>query len=339
MTDQHEAQTESPQQKPASRSSLYILFYVFILIALSIIAWMTYQTRLQLQQHSHTLSEIKQQSTSLATVQKQMDETQAALNTQKDTLTQLDAQVKDALAKSAQPETEQRIAEATHLIHLIEMQQTLNAPQKQIALLLEQLKMVFQNQSDSAAVDLAKFISDSVSTSSDVDVSDVFNQLSGLETVFSELDLRLLLSSQSTPETKPVTTDSSWWKIGLEKSWNILRHVVTVQKLEHSEKPLIFPEEKSLLMQNIRANLSFAKWGLLHQQQTIYETSLNEISQWVNVYFDLTQEKTKTVLAQLQSLKSKNIIPNLVDTASLKTKLNEYQQSTRAQHSAEQNRS
>jgi uncharacterized protein HemX len=73
--------------------------------------------------------------------------------------------------------------------------------------------------------------------------------------------------------------------------------------------PLILPQEKVLLYQNLHAQLDNVIWSLLYRQPIIYDTSINRLITWIQHYFDQSSSQTHSFLSALQYLKTQDIRP------------------------------
>ena len=88
----------------------------------------------------------------------------------------------------------------------------------------------------------------------------------------NQLDELPLPTSPLKPDTKQalsatVPTNLPWWKAGLAHTWHVLRQVVVVRYNNSNALPLVLPEEKMFLYQNLHAQMESAMWGVLHRKQ------------------------------------------------------------------------
>lgn len=75
--------------------------------------------------------------------------------------------------------------------------------------------------------------------------------------------------------------------------------------------PLVAPEQRYFLYQNIALRLEAARLALLEKNQTLYVQSLNRAGEWLKRYFDLKDPRVKSALEQLTQLKNENLTPKL----------------------------
>lgn len=123
------------------------------------------------------------------------------------------------------------------------------------------------------------------------------------------------------PSKEPAHDQSlSWWRMGLHNTWDALKKIVIVRYNGANSPPLVLPEEREFLYQNLRSQIETAIWAALHNDKQIYQSSLNQASAWVQQYFVMTAPETEAMLQRLDELKSLNVQPpiaNLTPTLQL----------------------
>lgn len=119
------------------------------------------------------------------------------------------------------------------------------------------------------------------------------------------------------PPTSQPNENLPWWKRGLQETWQSLQKIVVVRYNENGKLPLIMPEQKEYLYQNLQMELEKADFGLIHQQNSVYQTSLQQAIKWINQYFATDAPETKGILKNLAELQAINVhpeLPNLSNT-------------------------
>lgn len=117
-----------------------------------------------------------------------------------------------------------------------------------------------------------------------------------------------------------IPANAPWWKAGLLHTWATLHKFIIVRNTGTQTLPLVFPEEKLFLFQNLHAKLQTAMWAVLYSQQDVYQASLASVISWVQKYFVQDAPETKTILQNLEELQKINIKPadvNLDETLQL----------------------
>lgn len=92
-------------------------------------------------------------------------------------------------------------------------------------------------------------------------------------------------------------------KAGLKEIWADLVNYNSVQRIDQAPKPLLVPEQRYFLNQNIQLQLAKAELGLVQNRDSVYSDSLNVATTWLNEYFDLRNEEVQDVLKQINDLK------------------------------------
>jgi uroporphyrin-3 C-methyltransferase len=71
--------------------------------------------------------------------------------------------------------------------------------------------------------------------------------------------------------------------------------------------PLILPEEKAFLYQNLHAQMESAMWAVLQHNNDVYQASLARSLAWIQLYFDQEAAPTKNMLQNIAELQKTNI--------------------------------
>ncbi len=89
--------------------------------------------------------------------------------------------------------------------------------------------------------------------------------------------------------------------------------LVEVQRIDQAPKPLLVPEQRYFLDQNIQLQLAKAELGLLQQRATVYTESLSAATTMLREYFDTRDTAVTDVLAQIEQLKGQRLASTLPD--------------------------
>lgn len=217
-----------------------------------------------------------------------------------------------------------RIAEAQYLVKLANdhVQFTHNIT---LALtLLQQADQVLQEVNNTGLVDLRQALATDVANIKalpEVDVTGLYAKLSAVGTQVNQLPLPASpLSADDNVAPTKTPSNASWWQAGLDRSWDALRKIVIVKKVAGKDSPLVMPEEKAFLYQNLHAQIEDAMWAVLHRNNQVYQASLERSINWVRTYFVQETAETKNVLQSLTDLQKENVdapSANLAETLRL----------------------
>ncbi|MGK0374789.1 MAG: uroporphyrin-3 C-methyltransferase [Arenicella sp.] len=94
------------------------------------------------------------------------------------------------------------------------------------------------------------------------------------------------------------------FKAQLKQMWADIVKYNSVQRIDQAPKPLLIPEQRYFLNQNIQLQLAKAELGLVQNRASVYLGSLEDASTWINQYFDLRDVDVIEVLAQINQLKA-----------------------------------
>lgn len=215
------------------------------------------------------------------------------------------------------------VAEAQYLVRLANdhLQYTYNTTMA--VTLLKRADDILQTINDPNLLPIRKSLGAdvvNVSAASDVDETKLYSRLVALSNLVDQLPLPTSIGK--TLETQPVAVpnNATWWESFKTKSWESLSKIVIVRNDAANVLPLIIPEEKVFLFQNLHAQLDAAMWAVLHHNNEVYQANLTRASSWIQVYFVQDAEATKNMLQNLEELRKINIQPanaNLAATLQL----------------------
>jgi uroporphyrin-III C-methyltransferase len=113
---------------------------------------------------------------------------------------------------------------------------------------------------------------------------------------------------------QPVAADGAWrnwWR----ETWNDLRQLVRVRRLDKAEPPLLTPSQTWFLRENLRLRLLSARLSLLTRDQASFRDDLNAAQDWVNRYFDTGAKPVAAALGTLSQLSGNEIRIELPDVS------------------------
>lgn len=159
------------------------------------------------------------------------------------------------------------------------------------------------------------------------DISTIFIKLSALDIAVGQLSLPAtpLHADQSTAVIDP---NLPWWNRGLQTAWQALKGIIVVQYNGKQSLPLVLPKEKSYLYQNLHSQVQNAMWAALNRNEKVYQVSLINIDNWIQLYFNMNDKQTQKVLADLETLKAIRLDPPLKDISSTVKLFNEFMANT-----------
>lgn len=206
------------------------------------------------------------------------------------------------------------VAEAQYLVRLANdnMQYTANIP---VAIsLLERADQTLQSAQGNDILELRKSLANQVAALRalpQVDVTAIYLQLNALDQQLEQLPMPASPLSAENVTASPTATITDtplpWWKKGLANTWEALSKIVIVRYNATNTLPLIMPDERRFLYQNMHAEFANAMWGLLHHNPDVFQISLQRLINWTQLYFVQEAPATRSMLQNLQALKNNTI--------------------------------
>lgn len=105
-----------------------------------------------------------------------------------------------------------------------------------------------------------------------------------------------------------------------KKMLNDLIDLVHVQKIDKAPKPLLAPEQRYFLDQNIQLQLTKAELSIVQNRAAMYADSLNQVTAMLSDYFDANNAAVQDVQAKLNELKKVKLgqdLPSIVGSYTL----------------------
>lgn len=112
----------------------------------------------------------------------------------------------------------------------------------------------------------------------------------------------------------------SGWRAALRGLWQDLLSLVRLRTDVETQKPLLPPEQRYFLRENLRLMLYAAQNALLQGGVPVYQQNIKAAGRWVRDYFDTNTQAVTAALAEIEKLQSVKLATELPDiSASLET--------------------
>lgn len=328
MTDEIQQVTTVPPAK--CRSMRFV--YAGILIALvCLLAFTVMQLLAVNQRYEKHIADARQSATStrdsltevtekIATLTSSLDKADATAKEQQQAIASLQAAANGNMNKWL-------IAESIYLVKMAGNQLAIAKENAPTLSLLQQAQATLARINDENLQTIKQSIADDIATlqnAAPIDVNTLYGQLQTVDSKIETLPLPPTPLSAN-HEVVTIPTDAPWWKKGLLKTWQGLQQIVIVRNVSPDALPLVLPDQKIFLMQNLHVQLQQAMLALLQRQQTVYAASLTQTAAWVSRYFVQDDANTIAVLAMITDLQKVSIALPEVDLAALLSQLESYQ--------------
>ncbi len=141
-----------------------------------------------------------------------------------------------------------------------------------------------------------------------IDLAGLYSKLMALN---NQLDQLPLQAKQKVPEPSSIVSEQNQtaWQRSMHMIWNALKSLVVVRYNPNGSMPLMTPDQQVFLYQNLHAMLQQSIWALLNQQPEIYQTSLQQLTEWINRYFVPDASMTRAVLNTISQLERTDLHP------------------------------
>ena len=259
------------------------------------------------------ISELQQQQS--AQLKVQFDNALQPLQQQQQALTQSLKKVYNELDRTldswALEEVEQLLRISTHSLQL----------SSDVSIALAGLKLAdqrLQKLGNPELLLIRKHLANEISALSAVATADIPGlalRLNNLNAVIDNLPLNnepiSTIGSEKAQAKQPDQETQSQWRSASKEIWNDLKKLVRVQNITAPVKPLLVPEQRYFLYENLRLMINGSQTALLQKNQVIYLANLSRAQQWLNEYFDLSDSRVKTVLSDLETLTNVELNPEL----------------------------
>lgn len=109
--------------------------------------------------------------------------------------------------------------------------------------------------------------------------------------------------------------------------WQDLKSLVNYRKHDQPIQPLLQPEQRFFLIQNLQLKLEQARLALLRTEYTIYQERLQEAQKWLKQYFDSEHSSTKSAAETLNTLLKQDVMLDLPELSNSYTALKRFRDS------------
>lgn len=322
MTDQLVSEEKSPVSKHTFFRNIGILFSAFaVIILIGAFSFAYYQLIRVNVSLSDTMAAMQVKATnqeqqlgdmqkSIETLQQFAQKSDALATQQEQMLTEWRAAQKGDLNKW-------RIAEAEYLIKLANDHWQFVHDKETTLMLLMRAKQVLDNLQDPNLVTLITSLTTDINALqnvADINITQLYLQLTKLDAELDALPFPKTLLTAEEKAMPSIPENTPWWKASWERSVQALSKIVIVRNNAQA-LPLLLPEQKSFLMQNLHAKMQNTMWAVLNRNNVVYQESLLQAKAWIKHYFEQEDDKTKAVLQEIDALRKMNIEPATINFA------------------------
>lgn len=103
------------------------------------------------------------------------------------------------------------------------------------------------------------------------------------------------------------------WRQALHAVGESLRSLVVVRRVDHPPRPMLAPDERWFLRQNLTLQLEAARLAVLRGEPALYRTSLETAARWLGAYFDTAAPAVRAADAEIRGLEGARVVTRLPD--------------------------
>ena len=142
-----------------------------------------------------------------------------------------------------------------------------------------------------------------------------------LDSIIEGIDRLPIARTSIQPSAAPAANAEKGWRGVLHDLWEKLKSLVSIQHHGQADRPLLAPDERYFLRQNLRLELEAARIALLRHDGQTYQQTLRSAREWITLYFDSDAPPTAGALQELARLQQTDIAPSLPDISGSLTAL------------------
>lgn len=304
------AVTVNEKHEPRQSGVIGKIFLVLVLLVLAGVSAVSLVSYFRLSRENESLlqsmNEVKQQAIS----------NQQANAAMQKTLT--DMQRTEAENQKKNENANWPVAESLYLIKLANHYLQMSHDTQRAYLLLQSASDIMQQAQAPNLDPLRQSLQQNLSsfaTATPDKTEEIYLQMATIYNQLDNLQLRPepLQAEKPAPQQQSADSNLPWWKTQWNKTLEALSKVVIVRYTTSDNLPVVMPEEKMFLYQNLHAQMEDAMTGLLHQNKGVYQVSLARLNSWINRYFVPDAPLTQTILQQIAQLQQVNLQPPAID--------------------------
>jgi uroporphyrin-3 C-methyltransferase len=293
---------------------LWLKRFVLFFCLLSIVGmgcWLTYRLWV-LQQH--LLAKEQRLQTALTITQTQLQSVNSAVtnlqnltNQQQIELNHYQTELNQLLQHNSYSREDWVLTEVGYLLRLAQLNLNFFHDNAATKVLLQTADHNIQTLNDANLNNLRQALANDM-VNLDAHHLDLEGLLTRLQALSSQINQLPLISPHIVTQTiTPLDKHSKDWRQALKYSLESLQKLIIIRRTEQTLSPLLAPEQRFYLEQNLNIMLNKAEYALLKKQVSLYHAYVQQIAQWVQRYYSTNATSTLSVLSTLNELQQVDI--------------------------------
>ena len=324
----HKAVTHKKSAHRKPKSSGLGLVVIVLLALLAGGGWYGYE---YLQQTQKTFSEIQQSQSAL--VQRNQDfenDLSARMQAMQNQQQELTDYIEVLREKNQHLRKDWLLMEAEYLIQLANYRLLFERDINTAMAALDSADVRLRDTGDPGLLNVRKVIAEAVQSLKQVPQADLAGLSLSLSAINKDIDKLPLATPdpkskqhQLQQEAKATKEVQSWSELP-SAVWRDLKSLVVIRDHEAPIQPLLSPEERFFLIENLRLQVEQARLAMLSGNAKVYQERLGTAIGWIDQHFDKESPITKATLDSLNQLAAESIAPPLPDIAATYQALQKY---------------
>lgn len=213
------------------------------------------------------------------------------------------------------------VAEAEYLIRVADQRLQLTRDTHTAVRALENADQRLRDMGDPSLLEVRKKITDDIvalRAVPDPDIEGMALTLSGLAQRVDVLPLTGGPAEHTMPDTAEAKGDAaptSGWRGFVNRLWGQIKTLVVIQHKGAGGKPLLPPDERYFLRENLRLKLESARLALLRHDNKTFSDVLGTAGKWLTDYFDPQSQAVISMQDSLKELAGTELTPKLPDVS------------------------
>jgi uroporphyrin-III C-methyltransferase len=322
-----ETQTSAPLNRsdPANRRRYNWPAYLIALVALALVAWVSWDTRRQsaamqqeLARRLNDVDNVSKQNHAIALeAQEVTHEAQNKTAALQNKFVALENKLSESQNQQVALEAlyqelsrtrdEWSLAEVEQILTIANQQLQLAGNVKAALIALQAADARLQRIDKPQLAALRKVLDQDIERLKALPFLDTVGISVRLENLSAGIDALPLLSDarpitdQAGEKTSAQPGEPFWTRIGRD-TWAEIKQLVRVQHMERPEAPLLSPTQSFFLRENLRLRLLSARLALLSRDEASYKADLKAAQDWLARFYDSKDKAQQNALASLHLL-------------------------------------
>lgn len=132
------------------------------------------------------------------------------------------------------------------------------------------------------------------------------------------------LNAKAAQQNVAKTLHQNTWQKVAYPIWEDIKNLVTVERIDKPEPPLLSVDHEFYLRENLKLRLLTARVALLQHDESSYKADLATVSTWINQYYDAKHPNAIQAFKLLKQLSGNNIDIELPQLTESITAINRY---------------